>query len=60
MFCLLGLQVCLLQLHMICEASRKKAVPEKEIVEYSNSVDPDQAAHYELPHLDLSCFPSGL
>ena len=23
--------------------------------QYANSVDPDEAAHYELPHLDLRC-----
>ena len=22
----------------------------------ANSVDPDEVAHYELPHLDLHCF----
>ena len=25
--------------------------------EFKNCVDPDEAAHNELPHLDLRCFP---
>ena len=28
-----------------------------KIDEFANSVDPDEAAHNELPHLDLKCFP---
>ena len=28
--------------------------------EIANSIDPDQAAHNELPHLDLHCLPSSL
>ena len=28
------------------------------IAELANSVDPDEAAHYEPPHLDLHCLPS--
>ena len=28
-----------------------------EIVEFE-SIDPDEAAHNELPHLDLHCLPS--
>ena len=27
-------------------------------VKFENSVDPDEAAHNELPHLDLHCLPS--
>ena len=27
-------------------------------VEFTNSVDPDEAAHNELPHLGLHCLPS--
>ena len=34
--------------------------PETKIAEFANSVDPDKAAHYELPHLDLPCSPSSL
>ena len=26
-----------------------------KIVEFANSVDPDEAAHNELPHPDLHC-----
>ena len=35
-------------------------VPETKIVEFANSVDPDEVAHNEPPHLDLYCFPSVL
>ena len=40
-----------------------------KIAEFANSIDPeliinsidlDEVAHYELPHLDLCCLPSGL
>ena len=31
-----------------------------EIVEFANSIDPDEAAHYELPHLDLHYLPFSL
>ena len=27
------------------------------VVKFANSVDPDEAAHYELAHLDLHCLP---
>ena len=30
------------------------------VVEFANSLDPDEAAHYELPHLDLLCLPYSL
>ena len=26
--------------------------------EFANSTDPDEAAHYEPPHLELCCLPS--
>ena len=26
-----------------------------EIIEFANSIDQDEAAHYEPPHLDLYC-----
>ena len=29
-----------------------------KIVELGNSVDPDEVAHNEPPHLDLHCLPS--
>ena len=28
--------------------------------ESENSIDPDEAAHHELPHLDLHCLLSSL
>ena len=30
------------------------------VTEFANSVDPDEVAHYEPPHLDLHCLPSSL
>ena len=35
-------------------------VPEMKIAEFSNSIDPDEVAHKEPPHLDLQCLPSSL
>ena len=32
-------------------------VPEWKIVEFANSIDPDEATHNELPDLDLHCLP---
>ena len=31
-----------------------------KIIEFENSVDPDEVAHHEPPHLDLHCLPSSL
>ena len=31
--------------------------PKFKIVESANSVDPDEVAHNEPPHLDLLCLP---
>ena len=33
---------------------------QKVKVKFANSIDPDEAAHNELPHLDLHCLPSSL
>ena len=30
-------------------------MPKTKIVGFANSIDPDEAAQYELPHLDLYC-----
>ena len=30
----------------------------KNNVVFANKVDPDEAAHYEPPHLDLHCLPT--
>ena len=35
-------------------------LPEAKIAEFANSVDPDEVAHNEPPHLDLHCLPSSL
>ena len=35
-------------------------VPETKIVEFANSVDLDEVAQNEPPHLDLQCLPSSL
>ena len=35
-------------------------IPETKMTEFSNSVDLDEVAHYEPPHLDLHCLPSSL
>ena len=31
-----------------------------KILEFANSVDPDEVAHNEPPHLGLHCLPSSL
>ena len=36
------------------------SVPETKIAEFAHSVDLDEVAHNEPPHLDLSCLPSSL
>ena len=35
-------------------------MPETKIAEFANSVDLDEVAHYEPPHVDLHCLPSCL
>ena len=34
-------------------------LPETRIAELANSVDPEEVAHNEPPHLDLHSLPSG-
>ena len=34
--------------------------PQTTIAEFANSVDPDEAAHNDLSHLDLQCLPFSL
>ena len=36
------------------------SLPETKIADFANSVDLDEVAHHEPPHLDLHCFPSSL
>ena len=35
-------------------------VPEKQIAKFANSVDLDEVAHNEPPHLDPHCLPTSL
>ena len=35
-------------------------LPKKKPVEFANSVDPDEVAHYEPPHPNLYSLPSSL
>ena len=35
-------------------------LPVTKLAEFANSVDLDEVAHYEPPHLDLHCLPSSL
>ena len=35
-------------------------IPVMRTVDFANSVDPDEVAHNELPHLDLPNLPSSL
>ena len=44
--------------HLLCSLTLK--VPETKIAEFSNSVDLDEVAHDEPPHLDLHRLPSRL
>ena len=36
------------------------SLPETKIAEFANSVNLDEVAHHEPPHLDLHCLPSSL
>ena len=57
--------------HYICFLEIKKIIsevhvflilslPETKIADFANSVDLDEVAHKEPPHLDLHCLPSSL
>ena len=35
-------------------------MPDMKIAEFANSVDLDEVAHDEPPHVDLHCLPSSL
>ena len=35
-------------------------IPETKTAEFANSIDLDEVAHNEPPHLDLHCLPSSL
>ena len=47
----------IINVHMLNLCNR---VPETKIAEFANSVDLDEVAHNEPPHLDLHCLPSSL
>ena len=38
----------------------RKTTMQQQKVEFANSVDPDEVAHYEPSHLDLHCLPSSI
>ena len=47
-------------IQLLANNSLTLKVPEMKIAEFENSVDPDEAAHTEPPHLDLHSLPSSL
>ena len=49
-------------LDMCCgrKTTTQQQQPETKIAEFANSVDLDEVAHNEPPHLDLHCLPSSL
>ena len=50
-----GLFVCTL-----CPKCSTLKLPETKLAEFANSVDLDEVAHHEPPHLDLHYLPSSL
>ena len=44
---------------MLCTVN-SLSEPETKLAEFANSVDLDEVAHDEPPHLDLHCLPSSL
>ena len=49
-----------INLKMHIDRSEFEIVPETKIAEFANSVDLDEVAHNEPPHLDLHCWPCSL
>ena len=47
--------MCLIVFHLLT-----LLLPQMQIAEFANSVDLDEVAHDEPPHLDLHCLPSSL
>ena len=47
------------QQHFICDALTLK-VPDTKLAEFADSVDLDEVAHHEPPHIDLHCLLSSL
>ena len=48
----------MLKNHFVQKTFLTLKAPKKKLVELANSVDPDDTAHNEPPHLDLYCLPS--
>ena len=42
----------------MCDCEHTYKAQKMKSVEFANSVDPDEAAHNELPHLGLHCLQS--
>ena len=46
--------------HKTAQKCLTRKVPNTTISEFANTVDPDETAHNEPPHLDLQYLPSSL
>ena len=44
----------------MAEKGANSELPETKIAKFVNSVDLDEVAHHEPPHLDLYCLPSSI
>ena len=53
-------QLLLLTPSVTFKFDSKCTLTETKIAEFANSVDLDEMAHNEPPHLDLHCLPSSL
>ena len=52
--------MCVLKIYVNHILMFKLKVAKMKLAEYTNSVDPDEEAHYEPPHLDLHYLLSNL
>ena len=52
------LQICTIAQFDKCFFFSILKIPRTKIFEFGTSVDSDEAAHDELPHLDLHCLPT--
>ena len=55
---MLGMTMCMILLTWLNHLTLYLTVT--KAAEFANSVDLDEVAHYEPPHLDLHCLPSSL